>query len=176
MGYTDLGDRRCQELHTETFNLKIMAAAALINIFLGITFLIIFLTKAYGTGSEELPIEDFLYLILALSLVSTGGILVNLTKMKVSVTADSVLASLGLFKFNLSFGNVESVSVIEDPRLLRGGWGVRSRLQKEGWAVSYTVAGYKRLKFSLKNGKYKVFLLSTAEPEKILKIFKGYKR
>lgn len=168
--------KRYEALYSEVFNFKAINVLVIAFVAVGIVLLVVSLAVLFGSGAGEISVEEFALLMLSLMAVSVGAFLKSLSKIEVNVTADSIFTSLGMFKFNLPFKNVESVSIIDEPSLMRGGWGVRSRLQREGWIVSYTTSGYKRLKFLLVDGRYKVFLLSSKEPEKIIKIFNDYKR
>ena len=116
---------------------------------------------------------DIYYAAIALFMMAMGVFLLAFRSLKISIYSDELLASFGFIKHSFSLGNVTDISDDTDTSLKYGGWGVRLRLYKEDWVLAYTMMGYKRVALGFKEGKYRRFVFSTANPEEVTGIIKS---
>ncbi len=144
----------------------IMAAIALVM--LGFW---VFQASGSPIGDEELP--SLFYLGMGLFFTVLAALLFHMSNIVIVITEDMITASVGFFNFSTSLSNISEVLTDEHSSLKYGGWGIRMRLYKEGWALAYTTFKYKRVVLALKEGKYKRFIFSSANPQQITDILNG---
>lgn len=134
----------------------------------GVAFLIIFMMQLAGSLNVEDDLSVWFFLIMAVIMLAVAAFLFSLTKLRISITSDSLRASFGFIKFEVPLNGIEAVYTDDKSSLKYGGWGVRMWKQKEGLALAYTTIGYKRVVLELKEHKYKRFVFSTAHPEEVV--------
>ncbi|MBA7710471.1 hypothetical protein ES703_119414 [subsurface metagenome] len=136
----------------------------------GVAFLVLYIMQLTGSLNIEDDLPAVFFLIMAIIMLAVAAFLFSLTKLRVSITSDSLRASFGFIKFEVPLNGIEAVYTDEKSSLKYGGWGVRLWKQKEGWVLAYTTIGYKRVVLELKGNKYKKFIFSTAHPEEVINI------
>ncbi len=134
----------------------------------GVAFLVLYIMQLTGSLNIEDDLPAVFFLIMAIIMLAVAVFLFSLTKLRVSITSDSLRASFGFIKFKVSLAAVAAVYIDEKSSLKYGGWGVRIWKQKEGLVLAYTTIGYKRVVLELKEHKYKKFVFSTAHPEEVI--------
>jgi len=160
------------EIYSEAIPFKIVKYITFVEGGLGIVFLILYIMQTTGNLGIEDELPSYFFLIMAAIMFAVAALLLNLTRLRLGITTDSVRASFGFIKFEVPFSNINEVYIDEKTSLKYGGWGVRVTKTKEGWLLAYTSIGYKRVVLELKEHKYKRFVFSTTHPDEVINVIK----
>jgi hypothetical protein len=164
--------RYYDEVYSEVIPFNIVKYIIFVEGGLGIAFVTLYIMQLTGRLSVEEDLPAAFFLIMAIIMFAVAAFLFSLTKLRLSITADSLRASFGFIKFETSLSNIKAVYTDEKSSLKYGGWGIRMRKYREGWVLAYTAIGYKRVVLELKENKYNKFIFSTAHPEEVINIIK----
>lgn len=119
-----------------------------------------------NSTSGQFTFPWFLFLMFVLFL----GFTINFRKLVIKMRPDGISVNYGIFKRTIKWENIEKCYVDEDSALGYGGWGIRIGSGKEGLRLVYNLIGRPRIVLSLKKGKFKEFVFSTANPQKVIEI------
>ncbi len=160
--------RNYEEIYNEVIPFNFIKYIIFLEGGLGVAFLVLYIMQLAGNLNIEDDLPVWFFLIMALIMLAVAVFLFSLTKLRVSITSDSLRASFGFIKFEVPLNGIEAVYTDEKSSLKYGGWGVRLWKQKGGWVLAYTTIGYKRVVLELKEHKYKKFVFSTAHTEEVI--------
>lgn len=112
---------------------------------------------------------DWLFLLAFLLIF---GATINFSNLIIKFTSQSVSVSYGIFRHNIPWEDIENCCLDETWTIGYGGWGVRIGRVKGKWRLVYNIVGGHRVVLSLKKGKFREFVFSTNNPQRIMEIVK----
>ena len=164
--------RYYDEIYSEVVPFKFVKYIIYLEAATGAAFLVLYIMQLIGNLGIDDELPAVFFLIMAIIMFAVAAFLFSLTKLRLGITADLMRASFGFIKFKVPLDAIASVQIDEKSSLKYGGWGIRMRKYKEGWALAYTTIGYKRVVLELKEHKYSKFVFSTAHPEEVVNVIK----
>jgi len=114
----------------------------------------------------------FHHLLMALWLSGVIALLVNFLRLTIKITPQGIRVAFGVFKRVIPWENVNSCHMDRISVVRYGGWGVRIGRVKGRWRLVYNVIGCPRIVVALKEGRFKEFVFSTKNPEKIMEVIR----
>jgi len=164
------------EVYSETVPFKLIKYIIFLEGSIGVVFLVLYIMQQTGNLGTDNELPAVFFLVMAVIMLAVAVFLTNFMKLRIGITPDLLRASFGFIKFEVPLSSVSKVYTDEKSSLKYGGWGVRGRKYKEGWALAYTTIGYKRVVLELEGHKYKRFVFSTAHPEEVVNVVNQYSR
>ena len=98
------------------------------------------------------------------------GLTVNFSTPNIKITSQYISVGYGIFKNNIPLENIVDCYLDEASTIRYGGWGIRIGSVKGKLKLVYNIIGVLRVMLSLNKGKFKEFVFSTNNPQKVIKI------
>jgi len=168
--------RYYDEVYSETVPFKLIKYILFLEGSIGVVFLVLYIMQLTGNLGIEDGLPQWYFLIMAAIMLAIAVFITNFRKLRIGITSDSFRASFGFIKFEVPLSSVSKVYMDEKSSLKYGGWGIRGRKYKDGWALAYTTIGYRRIVLELEGHKYKRFVFSTAHPEEVVNVINQHLR
>ncbi len=157
-------------MQTDTIIYEESIFAKWLTSILALVTIVFFLMLLYQilakSTSGQFTYPWFLFLMFLLFL----GFTINFRKLVIKMKPDEISVNYGIFKRIIKWENIKKCYVDEDSSLGYGGWGIRIGSGKEGLRLVYNLIGRPRIVLSLKKGKFREFVFSTAHPQKVIEI------
>ncbi len=134
-----------------------------------IVFLFILVYQIFIGPIGTRPAPNLFFLIMFLLCLF---LTINFSNLIIRMTPRSVFVSYGIFKYNISWENIADCYLDEASTIRYGGWGIRIGRVKGRFRLVYNVMGGPRVVLSLKKGKFREFVFSTSDPQRVIGIVK----
>jgi len=134
---------------------------------IGFFFILVYQILIGPIGTRPAPSWFFLAMFLLFL-----GLTVNFSNLNIKMTLRYLSVGYGIFKHNIPWENIEDCYLDEASTIRYGGWGIRIRIVKGKWRLVYNVIGGPRVVLSLNKGKFKEFVFSTNNPQKVIEVVK----
>jgi hypothetical protein len=115
------------------------------------------------------PAPNWFFLVMFLLFL---GLTVNFSNLNIKMTPRYITIRYGIHRHNIPWENIEDCYLDEASTIRYGGWGIRIGKVKGKWRLVYNVIGGPRVVLSLNKGKFKEFVFSTNNPQKVIEIVK----
>jgi hypothetical protein len=120
-------------------------------------------------GAEPAP--DWVYLIMFLWFAGFTALIRNFNKLAIMITNRHIAVRFGVFKRAIPWGNVNGCYLDKASAIGRyGGWGIRIGRVKDKWRLVYNVIGSPTVVLELEEGRFREFVFSTKNPERVMEI------
>ena len=134
---------------------------------IGLLFVLLYQIIVGPIGTRPAPNWFFLTMFLLFL-----GVTVNFSNLSIKMTPRYISVGYGIFKHNIPWENIEDCYLDEASTIRYGGWGIRIGRVKGKWRLVYNVIGGPRVVLSLNKGKFREFVFSTNNPQKVIEIVK----
>lgn len=94
----------------------------------------------------------------------------NFSFMTLKLTSEFLSVRFGVLSYNVTWENIEKCYKEEVPLWTYGGWGIRFEKSKGERRLAYTVPQTSQLTVLLKNKRFREFIFSTRNPDKVIKL------
>ncbi|MEO0019935.1 MAG: hypothetical protein ABIK47_04750 [candidate division WOR-3 bacterium] len=132
-------------------------------------FLFAFLYQNLGGVMCGRPAPNwFLLLLFFLFLALT----INFSTLRIVITPAAVVVSYGVFRKRIPFHNIQEWQIDDASMFAYGGWGIRIARVGGNWRLVYNVIESPRLVLSLTKGKFREFVFSTKNPQRVMEIIR----
>jgi hypothetical protein len=115
------------------------------------------------------PAPDWFFLIMFLLFL---GITINFSLLRITITTDSLNVAYGIFKRTIPWREIENCYFDNASIINYGGWGIRIGRVRGKWRLVYNVIESPRVVLTLKTLRFKEFVFSTNQPDKVMAIVK----
>ncbi len=134
-----------------------------------IVFLSILVYQIFVGPVGTRPAPNWFFLIMFLLCLF---LTINFSNLIIRMTSRFISVSYGIFKYNILWGNIADCYLDEASTIRYGGWGIRIGRVKGRWRLVYNVMGGSRVVLSLKKGKFREFVFSTGDPQRVMEMVK----
>ncbi len=156
------------EIYQETVPFLVGKLVAVLMIALSILFLFIYQLATDPVGNRPAP--DWLYLAMFVLFAGISYLVTGLRKLTISITSQVITVAFGIFKYTISWDNVEGCYLDKNPGIAYGGWGVRIGRTKGKSVLVYSVISSPRVILELRQGRFGQFAFSTKHPDDVMAI------
>ncbi len=158
------------EIYGETIPFPLVKVIlGILTIFTALMLFLLIYQLAIGPVGNR-PAPAWFYLLMFLFLAGITAFVSNFKKLTTRITSTLITVSFGRMKKTVPWGNVEDCYLDDASTLRYGGWGIRIARVKGRWRHMYSVAGYPGVVLKLRQGRFREFVFSARDSEKILKI------
>lgn len=130
---------------------------------IGFLFVLLYQTMVGSIGAQPNWFSLAMFLLFFWSTI-------NFSNLSIKMTPRCVSVGYGIFKHNIPWENIEDCYLDKTSTIRYGGWGIRIVRVKRKWRLVYNVIGKPRVVLSLNKGKFKEFVFSTSNPQRVIKI------
>lgn len=141
-----------------------------IVVILSVVTLVFLFVVVYSFFIASVAISSLQYCFFLLLLLLFISVTINFSRLSIKIIPQTINVSYGIFKYKIHFENVEGCYLDEVSVIRYGGWGIRMGRVKGKWRLVYNIIGSPRVVISLKKGRFKEFVFSTKNPEKVIGI------
>jgi hypothetical protein len=122
-------------------------------------------------GADPAPNWFFLLMFLLFLAVT-----INFSRLSIKMTPQSIVVGYGILKHTIPWENIEDCYLDKASTFSYGGWGIRIGRVMGKWRLVYNLLSSPRVVLSLNKGKFREFVFSTNNPQKVLAIVKQNKQ
>jgi hypothetical protein len=158
------------EIYEETIPFLVGKLVMALMIALSLLFLFIFIYQQLSGPVGSRPAPDWLYLVMFVLFAGISYLVTSFRKLTISITSQVIKVTFGIFKYTISWGNVEGCYLDKNPGIAYGGWGVRIGKTKGKSVLVYNVVAAPRVILELKKGRFGQFAFSTKRPDEVMTI------
>ncbi|MCS7116214.1 MAG: hypothetical protein RMJ31_03000 [Nitrososphaerota archaeon] len=133
--------------------------------------IVLLLFVFYQLYREGVEIQQFFGYFLLIILILLG-LVMNFSTLIVRFTTQSISVGYGILKYNIEWKDIEDCYLDKTPTIKYGGWGIRIGKVEGRWRLVFNVIGSPRIVLSLKRGRFKEFVFSTNDPQKVMGMVK----
>ena len=137
---------------------------------LSILFLVLFAYKLTAGPIGSDPAPSWFYLVMWLLFKAIGLLMLNFTKLTISISSRAVRVGFGNIRYSLPWSNIAGCHPDTASGLSYGGWGIRIARIEGKWRLGYTVIGASRVVLQLNEGRFSEIAFSTNDPDGICRI------
>ncbi len=138
-------------------------------LFLLLILIFIWIGLSLPGGFLSFSLASIVVLIIILILIVVG---VNFSIMTIKITPEYMIVAFGLFKKVIVWDSIVNYWMDNTPTLTFGGFGIRFARMNGKRVLAYIVEMKKRIGLELQGHTAPIFIFSTKNPDKIIKIIK----
>ncbi len=159
------------EIYEEIIPFRIMRLVLGVFIALTVLFLGLFAYQVLVGPVSANPAPDWFYLIMFLWFAGFTALIRNFNKLAIMITTQSIAVGFGIFKRAIPWNDVNSC-YLDDASAIGsyGGWGIRTAKVKGKWRLVYNVIGSPTVVLELEKGRFREFVFSTKNPERVMEV------
>jgi hypothetical protein len=136
----------------------------------GFLLALVYQTSVGPIGADPAPNWFFLLMFLLFL-----GVTINFSRLSIKTTPQFIVVGYGILKHTIPWENIEDCYLDKASAIRYGGWGIRIGRVKGKWRLVYNLIGSPRVVLSLNRGKFREFVFSTNNPQKVVAIVKQNK-
>ena len=161
------------EIYEETITFPFMKLVLGVFIACALLFLVLLIYQVLIEPVGNNPAPDWVYLLMFLWFAGFTALIRSFNKLAIMITTQSIAVGFGVFKRAIPWGNVNGC-YLDDASAIGsyGGWGIRIGKVKDKWRLVYNVIGSPTVVLELNKGRFREFVFSTKNPERVLEVMR----
>jgi len=160
------------EIHQEKVSFPVAWAVFGLFMAIGIVFAVLWAYQLTSGPVGSDPVPTWFYLVMWLIFDAVGLLMLNFTKLTVSVFPYVIRIGFGVIRYDVPWSNIVGCCPDTASGLSYGGWGIRVARIDGKWRLGYTVIGASRVVLQLRKGRFSEIAFSTNDPDRICDIVK----
>ena len=144
-----------------------------LGVFIALTlvFLGLFVYQILVGPVSSDPAPDWFYLVMFLWFAAFTALMRNFNKLAIVITTQHIAVRFGFIKRAIPWGNVNGCYLDDASAIVSyRGWGIRIGRDKDKWRLVYNVIGGPTVVLELNKGRFREFVFSTKNPERVMEI------
>jgi hypothetical protein len=160
------------EIYEETVSFPVAWAVFGLFMVISVVFVALWAYQLTSGPVGSDPAPTWFYLVMWLVFDLVGILMLNFTKLRVSIFPSVMRIGFGVIRYSVRRSNVAGCYRDRASGMSYGGWGIRIARIDGKWRLGYTVIGASRVVLQLTEGRFSEFAFSTNEPDRICEIVK----
>lgn len=130
-------------------------------------FLILWIYQTFigQIGTNPAPTVIFLAMFFLFAFITF-----TFSRLTIKITSEFISVSFGIFKHKILWDEIEDIYLDKASVVRYGGWGIRFGRFKGNWRLVYNIIDSPRVSLLLKEGRFREFVFSTRNPQKIIEL------
>ena len=162
------------EIYREEVPFHLTKFVLVLFVLITILMLFLFIYQLVDGPVGSRPAPDWVYLVMFFFFGVMTVFVSNFSKLTIIITSQAITVGFGKMKKTILPGDIEECDIDKSSGLSYGGWGIRIARVQSKWRLVYNITGYQGILLTLRKGRFREFVFSSAEPEKLIEIIEAH--